>query len=517
MTPAPRGRGGGVSARIHDLVADRARAMPRALALIDGDGRAVTYADHQEAIARAAALLEDVGLRPGDRLLVAAENCHAAAVLILAAGRADAVAVPVNARMTAAEVARVVDHCDPRVLAFTSGASAEAGAHAARAGAATLDAGFGTVALATRDAAATDAMPGDVAVILYTTGTTGAPKGVMLTHGNLRFAGRTSAELRGMGPGDRLYGVLPVTHVFGMASMLMAAAHSGASVQMEARFAPDRLHAALTGGITVFPGVPQMHALLMDHVARAGLDRLEGGTLRYVSSGAAPLDPAWKRRAEAFYGLALQNGYGLTESTAGVCGTRNPRGSPDVSVGAALPGVEIRIYTSAGGDPGVGEVLTRGPHVMAGYYRDPEATALALDQAGWLRTGDLGRIDDEGRLEIVGRRKELIIRGGFNVYPPEVEAALNDHPDVIQSAVIGRVLPGGDEEVLAFVQCADPAALDVAALHAFAAARLAGYKRPSRIVAATALPAAATGKVLKHRLADVFADRLARPDESARA
>jgi acyl-CoA synthetase (AMP-forming)/AMP-acid ligase II len=256
-----------------------------------------------------------------------------------------------------------------------------------------------------------------------------------------------------------------------------------------------------------------MHALLMDHVARQGLTRLEGAKLRYVSSGAAPLDPAWKRKAEGFYGLPLQNGYGMTESTAGICGTRNPIGTPDVSVGPALPGIEIDLDPDmGGGEAGVGEILTRGPHVMAGYYRNPKETARVLSEDGWLRTGDLGRIDADGRLTVVGRCKELIIRGGFNVYPPEVEAALNDHPDVIQCAVIGRTKPGGDEEVLAFVQCADPDALDIAALRAFAAVRLAAYKRPERIVAATALPAAPTGKILKHRLAEHFADRLADPE-----
>ena len=291
--------------------------------------------------------------------------------------------------------------------------------------------------------------------------------------------------------------------------MLMAATSRGAAIQFEARFRPDRLYAALQGGATVFPGVPQMHALLMSHVAERGLGGLSGLPLHYVSSGGAPLDMAWKRKAEAFYGLALQNGYGMTETTAGITATRNPIGTPDVSCGPPLPGVEIRLDPGVGegADPGVGEVLTRGPHVMDGYYRNPEATAAILDADGWLRTGDLGRIDGDGFLHIVGRAKELIIRGGFNVYPPEVEAAFNDHPDVIQCAVIGRRVEG-DEEVLAFVQCADPDALDIEALRAFAARTLAAYKRPSRIVAAAALPAAPSGKILKHKLASVFADRL---------
>jgi acyl-CoA synthetase (AMP-forming)/AMP-acid ligase II len=354
----------------------------------------------------------------------------------------------------------------------------------------------------------------DTAVLLYTTGTTGAAKGVMLTHGNLRFAGAASAALRAMTPADTLYGVLPMTHVFGLASMLMAAAHAGAAIRLEARFAPDRLLAALRSGVTVFPGVPQMHGLLMAHVAASGAGRLEGTALRYVSSGGAPLDPAWKRRAEGFYGLPLQNGYGMTESTAGICGTRNAIGDPDISVGPPLPGIEVALDRSKAADPDVGEILTRGPHVMAGYHRAPDLSAEVLDAEGWLRTGDLGRIDGEGRLHVVGRCKELIIRGGFNVYPPEVEAALNDHPDVIQCAVVGRAVDG-DEEVLAFVQCLDPDALDVAALHAFAATRLTAYKRPRRIVAARALPAAPTGKILKHKLIETFSDRLDPQEESA--
>ncbi|WP_150120761.1 class I adenylate-forming enzyme family protein, partial [Sulfitobacter sp. HI0040] len=259
---------------------------------------------------------------------------------------------------------------------------------------------------------------------------------------------------------------------------------------------------------TLLSAVPQMHALLMQYTKEQGLTSLGSDRLRYVSSGAAPLDPAWKRKAEAFYGVALQNGYGMTETTAGVCATRNPIGSPDTSTGPALPGVEVRIDDSVpGGGEGSGEVQTRGAHIMKGYYRNPEETAKALDAEGWLRTGDLGRIDEHGHLHILGRSKELIIHGGFNVYPPEVEAALNDHPKVIQSAVIGR-MKDGDEEVLAFVQIAPGDDVTAEELRTFVKEQLAGYKRPSQIVLATELPAAPTGKILKHRLLAAFADRL---------
>ena len=449
------------------------------------------------------------------------------AVSIFAATRIGAVAVPVNARFTSAELERVTAHAEPAVTLYTAGVSADAAAHARAAGARTFATAAGAIELSGGTGGAADPDPdpdgdadrdpdrdlGDAAVILYTTGTTGAPKGVILTHANLCFAAHASTTLRDLSPADTVYGVLPLTHVFGIASVLMASACAGATLRLDARFRPERLHAALMDGVNVFPAVPQMHALLMAHVREQGLDRLEGGRLRYVSSGAAPLDPAWKRQAEAFYGIALQNGYGLTESTAGICGTRNPIGSDDTSAGRPFPGIEVRLDLSVGSSAGtddaeVGEILTRGAHVMHGYFRNPAETTRAIDADGWLRTGDLGRIDAEGRLHVVGRCKELIIRGGFNVYPPEVEAALNDHPDVVQAAVIGRTLEGGNEEILAFVQCSDPTAMDEAAMKAFVGERLASYKRPSRVVFTTALPAAATGKVLKHRLLAAFAQEL---------
>jgi acyl-CoA synthetase (AMP-forming)/AMP-acid ligase II len=345
---------------------------------------------------------------------------------------------------------------------------------------------------------------GDVAAILYTTGTTGDPKGVMLTHLNLLYAGRQSAELRGMTANDLIYGVLPMTHVFGLASIISAAAYAGAAILFEPRFSAARLYEALQNGVTLFSGVPQMHAHLMQHAYELGVKQLPGNTLRYVSSGAAPLDPVWKRKAENFYGVALQNGYGMTETTAGTCITSNEIGDPDISVGRPLPGVEVRIDEDVeGGGNGSGEILTRGPHVMKGYFRNPQETDKVLDSKGWMHTGDIGKVDEEGRLHVLGRSKELIIRGGFNIYPPEVEMVLNEHPEVIQSAVIGRCI-ANDEQVLAFCQVIPEAAVTPEALRKFAADRLAPYKLPALIVLATELPAAPTGKIIKHMLLDTF-------------
>ncbi|MHA6264550.1 class I adenylate-forming enzyme family protein [Arenibacterium sp. CAU 1754] len=496
-----------MTGRWHDYLGTQIATRPTAKAVSDSGGASWDYATLDAACSDITTLLGDAGVRAGDRVLLLAENCAAAMAALFACSRLGAIVAPVNARQTAAEIDRILNHAKPAAVLFTSAASPDAVAHADRMQARPVSGTFGQMHLATPFDSAPDDLP-DVAVLLYTTGTTGTPKGVMLTHGNMLFGGETSAKLRGMTRDDLIYGVLPITHVFGLTSVTTAATYVGAHIHFEARFTAAKLYQALNDGITLLSAVPQMHALLMQFAKEQGHETLRDNKLRYVSSGAAPLDPAWKRKAESFYGVALQNGYGMTETTAGTCVTNNEIGDPDISVGPPLPGIEVMIdETVEGGGDGQGEVLTRGPNVMKGYYKNPEETAKALDGDGWLHTGDLGMIDDRGFLHILGRSKELIIHGGFNVYPPEVEAALNDHPQVIQCAVIGRSVRG-DEQVLAFVQAAPDDMPDPAELRAFAAERLAGYKRPSQIIVATDLPAAPTGKILKHKLLEAFADQL---------
>ena len=493
--------------RVETFLASQVASRPDALALTDSTGKRWSYEALDLASNDLADVLKSKGVTVGDRVLMLSENCNLAVATLFACWKMGAIVIPVNARQTASEVDRIVAHATPAAFVMTSAVSSDAEAHAARLGATIHSGAYGEAHIA----AASPSNPFNdhrIAVLLYTTGTTGDPKGVMLTHENLRFGGMASATLRGMTRDDVIYGVLPVTHVFGLASVVTAATYAGAMIRMEARFSAAKLFDALQGGVTLLSAVPQMHALLMQYTKEQGHSKLHSDKLRYVSSGAAPLDPAWKRKAEAFYGVALQNGYGMTETTAGVCASRNPIGSDDISCGPPLPGVEVRIdETVPGGGGGAGEVLTRGPHIMLGYFRNPDETARVLDADGWLRTGDLGRLDAHGHLHILGRSKELIIHGGFNVYPPEVEAALNDHPQVIQSAVIGR-MKDGDEEVLAFVQVSDDDRPDVADLRSFVAQRLAGYKRPKHIILAANLPAAPTGKILKHKLLAAFADAL---------
>jgi acyl-CoA synthetase (AMP-forming)/AMP-acid ligase II len=495
-------------ARVEDFLKDRVAAAPDSTALSDSSGAHWSYAQLDRASDDLAMHLRSAGVQPTDRVLLLVENCAAAVATLHAAWKIGAVIIPFNARQTEAEVARVIKHATPAAIVMTAHVSADAVAHATRMGAQEITGAFGSLMLA-KGTSDPDPVLHDVAVLLYTTGTTGDPKGVMLTHSSVRFGGVSSSNLRRMVPTDVVYGALPMSHVFGLVSVLTGACHTGAHVKIEARFSAQKLFEAAMNGVTIIPAVPQMHAMVMQYAKEQGMPRLASPTVRYVSSGGAPLDPAWKRKAEAFYELPLQNGFGMTETSSGASATDNPIGSPDISVGPVTPGTQARIDVDAAGGNGVdeGEVMVRGPHLMKGYYRNDAETAKALDAEGWLHTGDLGKIDAEGRLYILGRSKELIIHGGFNVYPPEVEAALNDHPQVIQSAVVGRT-KDGDEEVLAFVQVSDTDRPDVAALRAFIKERLAGYKLPKHIILTTVLPAAPTGKLLKHKMIETFADQL---------
>jgi acyl-CoA synthetase (AMP-forming)/AMP-acid ligase II len=237
-----------------------------------------------------------------------------------------------------------------------------------------------------------------------------------------------------------------------------------------------------------------MYARLLELCALDGIAAPLASRLRFAYAGGSPLDPGLKRGVERLLGVPLHNGYGLTEAAPTVSQTRLDAPRNDTSVGLAIPGVEVRL------DGPDGRLFVRGPNVMQGYYRDPDGTRAVLSEDGWLDTGDLARQDPDGALFIAGRSKELIIRSGFKVYPLEVETVLNAHPAVTQSAVVGRALADGNEEVVAFVQPSAGNAPTPAALDDWAAARLAPYKRPARIVLMDSLPAAPSGKVLKHKL-----------------
>ncbi len=499
--------------RVHELVARAARDKPEGLAFIDRDDRRITWGGFQGAVEDARDDLVRLGVGPGERVVVVLENAIEVAAFYFAASYLDAAAVMVNARMSRPELERLVAHSDPSAVMFATGASQAAKAHAAEFGAQVCAGRYGEVALWTREGSVAEPVfesgEEQVALLLYTSGTTGHPKAAMLTHANMIAAGRASADVRGMRDGDMTYLALPMSHIFGLVTIHAISLAQG-SARLEPVFDVARLYTALQEDVTLLPAVPQMHAHLFHYARAHDMPRYDRGLLRYVSSGGAPLDPVWKREAEAFYGQPLQNGYGLTESAAGICATRNAMGDPDTSVGEAMLGATIHVDLGAPGatpQEGIGEILVGGPQVMKGYFRDPEQTAAVLTEEGLLRTGDLGRFDDQGRLHIAGRTKELIIRSGFNVYPVEIEAVLTEHPDVIIAGVVGRAVEG-NEEVLAFVKAVPESGLTEAALKTYLGERLTPYKRPQRIVVAEDLPTAPTGKILKAKLIETFREQL---------
>ena len=484
--------------RISAIARQRAASSPDAPALHE-DGRLWTYAQLGLEVDANLALLRQLGVRAGDRVMVVGENCVAQVALIFAAAELDAWIVNVNARLSSAEIAAIRAHSGARRVLYTVAASPEARQHAASDGAQTHGALMAGPLNDECSPEPVDPSNEQVAALIYTTGTTGNPKGVMLTHRNLLFIAAVSSTLRGLGPQDRAYGVLPISHVYGLASVMLGTLYAGACLYLAPRFsAATLLRAIADDNLTILQGVPAMYARLLE-LTGAPL----ASTLRFIYAGGSPLDPSLKRQVEQVFGLPLHNGYGMTESSPTISQTRLDAPRADTSVGSAIPGVDVRIVDEMGIDvaPGeAGELWVRGPNVMKGYYREAALTAAAMRAGGWLNTGDMARQDAGGALFIVGRTKELIIRSGFNVYPLEVETVLNAHPGVAQSAVVGRLVAGGNEEVVAFVEADPQHAPSEEELRDYLAERLSPYKCPSQIVIVAALPAAATGKILKGQL-----------------
>ena len=495
-------------ARISDVPRRWALETPDALALRDGRTE-WTYRQLGDAIAVAKARLSQLGVRAGDRVVIVNENCMAVVALLFAVAELDAWFVLANARLTAREIDEIAEDSGARLMLFATVDSPDTAGHARRLSAAHQQWNeIGELAVGALNVACTpepvfESNHEQVAALVYTTGTTGRPKGVMLTHRNLLHVATVSAKLRHLTNADRAYGVLPISHVYGLASVTLGTMTAGACLHVAARFSATAAANALRcEGITIFQGVPAMYAKLIELVASDAA--FKAPLLHFTYAGGSPLDPALKARSEACLGLTLHNGYGLTESSPTVSQTRLERPRRDCSVGEVIPGVTVRTVDSHGHDVATGEpgeLWVKGPNVMKGYYRDPELTDKII-RDGWLNTGDIVRIDPDGALFIVGRTKELIIRSGFNVYPVEVEAVLNSHPSVSQSAVVGRVT-GDNEEVVAFIELKPGQQATGDEISVYAAVQLSPYKRPCEIIIMSALPAAATGKILKNKLKEM--------------
>lgn len=496
--------------RISDVVTPWAERSPDLPALMESTG-SWTYGQLASAISDTEAWLRKLSVRPGDRVMIVGENCRAFVTILLATAGMDAWPVLVNARLSPREIDEIQKHCGARLVLYTISMSSSAADHAKRHGAVVEERdGFGSVGIAPLNEEAEpetlDPNISDrVAALIYTSGTTGIPKGVMLSHRNLLFMAEGSAKVRSVSPDDRLYGVLPMSHAVGLSVVLLGSLIAGASLYLTPRFDPMTARVMLEKDrITVLLGTPAIFNQLLQYAKLRKIASLELPSLRIISSSGAPLDPATKSGIESLFGMVLHNGYGVTECSPTIALTRPEAPRTDTSIGAVFPGVEIKLVASDGQAVpigGVGELRVRGPNIMKGYYRAPEETAAAVDAEGWFNTRDLARLDD-GNLFIVGRTKDLIVHRGFNVYPAEVESVLNAHPEVVQSAVVGRLVEG-DEEIVAFVQPLPETVLTPADLAEYAGQCLAPYKRPSQIIIVRAMPTTATGKIAKAELKKV--------------
>jgi len=450
------------------------------------------------------------GVGCGDRVLIVAENCPQHVALILACSRVGAWSCGVNARMAPGEIAAFAQKADARLCYFTSAVSHAAEAHAQRLGA--VDSAVaGLRRTPARAAAVREAEPlaSEVAAIIFTSGTTGQPKGVLMTHDGVTHFGRVSAASRNLGADDRSYAYLPMTHIFGLGTVLMASLHAGASLLMRSRFEPAEVLDALANQrLSQLQGPPAFFSRLLAHMEQAGIEHPACPSLRYLYTGAGPLDLALKRRVEHAFRMPLHHGYGLSEYAGSVCVTRLDEQRADTSAGYLLEGAEYRIVdptTGADLPRGErGEIWIRGRGLMRGYFRDEAATRAVMRGGGWYASGDMGERAPCGALSVVGRLKEMIIRSGFNVYPGEVEAVLNAFPAVERSAVVGRPQDDGNEEVLAFVELRGGSELDPEALQLHLREHLAPYKRPAHVRQVADFPMTGSGKVLKRELLRLY-------------
>ncbi len=487
--------------RISDAVADTAK-----VAIETSAGRRYTYEDLILGSGRFANALVDRGVKPGDRVAVQVEKSVEAVILYLACLRAGAVYLPLNTAYTLAELEYFIGDAEPALVVCDPKMREGLAPVAERAGAAleTLDRdGKGSIVdLAEGDSRAfPTAIVGedDLAAILYTSGTTGRSKGAMLTHGNLVSNALTLKDYWRFTSEDVLLHALPIYHTHGLFVASNVTFISDASMIFCPRFDPDEIM-RLMPRATAMMGVPTFYTRLLRH---PGLTQEATAHMRLFVSGSAPLLAETHREWRDKTGHAILERYGMTETGMN---TSNPYEGDRIAgtVGFPLPEVEIRVVDPDSGQElaagEVGMIEVRGPNVFKGYWRMPEKTAAEIKPDGFFITGDLGKIDEAGYVHIVGRGKDLIITGGFNVYPKEVETEIDLLPGVIESAVIGVPHPDFGEGVTAVVVKDKDAAIDEAAVHAALEGRLAKFKLPKRVIFVDDLPRNTMGKVQKNVL-----------------
>ncbi|MDN5914697.1 MAG: acyl--CoA ligase [Pseudonocardia sp.] len=502
-------------ATVPELMTAHETARPDRVAFIDDD-RTITYGDLARTTARLAGHLQRLGIERGDRVLLYLDNRVEVAESYLAIPRSGAVAVCANPQAAPVEVGHILSDSGSRVVVTDHEHLPAVRELAAGAGPLAVivvggAAGEGEIAYADligadaaqppRDCLGLD----DVAWMLYTSGTTGRPKGVYLTQrGCFWVVAACWAPIAGLGPDDVVLSALPLFHSYALVLCVLGVFAVGASERILPRFSVSDTASRFAGGpegdVTVFPGVPTMFHYLLDRVGDQGFD---APALRVCMSAGAILQASVNEKFEAAFGVPLLDGYGITETSTMV--TMNwPTGSRVMgSCGLPLPGLTVRLVDPATADDvgpeEEGELWVQGPNVTPGYHNLPYATAAVLVD-GWYRTGDLGRRDANGYLRISGRTKELIIRGGENIYPAEVEEALAGAEGVRDVAVVGVPHQHLGEVPVAFVVPTGPGPLDHAAVLASARERLSSFKIPDRLVECQVIPRTGSGKILRFQL-----------------
>jgi len=476
-------------------------------------GKTTTYGELRAQTAGLRGGLAGLGLDPGDRVGIVAANNWYFVVSYLAVPGAGYVAVPLNPTSPVPELQHQLAAIGARAVIAGPSAKATVGA-LDRAAVPTLEHIVSSTADAIDGAILLDDLVGatpipvvdraadDLAVLVFTSGTAGSPKAAMLTHGNLLANIEQCQALPGRAQeaGDVVFGVLPLFHIFGLNVVLGLTFVAGASVLLVERFDPQSaLESIANHEVTIVSGAPAMWAAW---ASLPGTRPTALSTVRLAASGAAKLDVQVLRAIKERFGVTIMEGYGLTEASPVVTSGTGLH-APEGSIGVPLPGLRVRLVDADGqdalvGDPG--EVWVQGPNVFAGYWNDPEATRQAVDADGWLHTGDVAVVDDDGFIFLVDRMKDLIIVSGFNVFPAEVEEVIADHPAVAQVAVIGVPPPHSGEAVKAYVITRDGVAVEEDDIISHCEANLARYKCPQKVMFVDELPQGATGKVLRSAL-----------------
>ncbi len=445
------------------------------------------------------------GQRPGDRVGIMLPNVAEFPVVCYGVLRAGGIAVPMNPLLKAREVAYFLGDSGAGLIfawhAFADEARGDAGQVDAEPIVVDL-AGFADLlAAAAADYEVADRDTEDTAVILYTSGTTGEPKGAELTHGNLTSNTEVACtDIIGATPDDVIFGGLPLFHAFGQAAALNVAVASGACLTLLPRFDAEHALRIIAGHrVTVFEGVPTMYVALLHRPDRAEFDI---SSLRRCISGGAALPVEVLRGFEEAFGVPVLEGYGLSETSPVASFNFAGRERKPGSIGTPIRDVRMRVVDKEDHEvpqSEVGEIVIRGPNVMKGYWHRPEAAAEAI-RDGWFHTGDLARVDEDGYFYIVDRKKDLIIRGGFNVYPREIEEVLYEHPAVAEAAVIGVPHSALGEEVGAAVTLKPGAGTTAEALREYVKSQVAAYKYPRHVWIEEELPKGPTGKILKREI-----------------